>query len=290
MPRSPVLLATLLIQATVFHPALAQPVPDARPVAIREESVPSLSADSLNPDKPARKPYLSEEAAPNTLAILPPPPAGHSQAEAADRAAFTMTRALVGSPRWALATNDVAEGSTALLEDFACVLGQRLDKDRVPQLITLLDRARLDIARSTRAPKRHYRRLRPFIGNEQPICVEREAKLADSFSYPSGHSAQGWTYAMIMAALVPEKATQFMVRGRLYGESRVVCGVHWMSDVDAARINASAVFAALLGDAGFRADLERARTELAKALASEGTKPDAEICAREDAAARTPLL
>lgn len=251
---------------------------------------PSLSTDSLKPGKPELKPYLSEDTAPNTLAILPPPPGWHSPAEAADRAAFNTTRALVGSPRWKLATNDVAEGASALLENFACVLGQRIDVARVPRLIALLDRARLDIARSNRAPKLHYRRLRPFVGNDAPICVEREEKLANSFSYPSGHSAQGWTYAMIMATLMPEKATQFLVRGRLYGESRVVCGVHWMSDVEAARINASAVFATLLGDPGFRADLDRARSELTKTLASEGTKPDAENCARENTAATTPLL
>lgn len=291
MPRSSSFFAALLLLAALPLQATAQTKPDEPLRAKPEDSAaPSLSADSIRPDKPARRPYLSDEAAPDTLAILPPPPAWHSAAEAADRAAFTMTRALVGSPRWDLATNDVAEGASALLEDFACVLGQRLDTARVPQLIMLLDRARLDIARGNRAPKLHYRRLRPFIGNEATICVARNEKLADSFSYPSGHSAQGWAYAMIMAALLPEKATQFMVRGRLYGESRVVCGVHWMSDVEAARINASTIFAVLLGDPGFRADLEKARTELTKALASGGTKPSAEICAREEAAASTPLL
>ena len=54
------------------------------------------------------------------------------------------------------------------------------------------------------------------------------------------------TWALILAALVPEKATPILVRGRAYGESRIVCGVHWLSDVVAGRLTGTAVFAALM--------------------------------------------
>lgn len=276
----------LLFSLALLVPGLAEPIAKPNP----ESSAPSIASDPAKPDQPAYKHYLPEALAPSTVAILPPPPSGHSAAEAADKAAFAATRILQNTPRWALATNDVAEGTTALLDDFACVIGQRLEPNRIPALMTLLDRARLDVVRGVRETKRHYRRLRPFVGNQASICVEREQRLADSFSYPSGHASLGWTYALILASLLPEKATQFLIRGRLYGESRVVCGVHWMSDVDAARITASSVFAALQGNAAFRADLERARTELSKALATEGTKPEAAICAREEAAARQSLF
>ncbi|MGH1570525.1 acid phosphatase [Methylobacterium sp. P31] len=155
----------------------------------------------------------------------------------------------------------MSEGAAAVLENFACVLGTRIDQARVPAVINLLERARLDLARATRGPKIHYRRLRPFVGNEAPICVQRTQALADSFSYPSGHATQGWAYALILAALVPEKATAILARGRAYGESRIVCGVHWLSDVVAGRLTGSTVFAALMGDPAFRADLEKARAE-----------------------------
>ena len=287
--RAPVRLAALVALTLAVPPLQIVPV-KAEPAA---PASPATSAPSLEKDKlaaAAPKGYLSEEATPNLVAILPPPPAGHSAAEAADRAVYNATRAFRGSPRWALATNDVADGGAALLEDYACVLGQRIDQGRVPDLMRLLDRARIDIARATRVAKRRYRRLRPFVGNDLPICVARTAELADSFSYPSGHSGQGWAYGMIMANLMPEKATQFLVRSRLYGESRVVCGVHWLSDVEAARTGASALVAVLLADAEFRTDLERARADLKRALGGEGAKPDPTLCAREDAAARQPLL
>lgn len=288
MFRPPVRLAALLT-VLLATPLAAQGETPPQP-APPEKSAPALDRDRLTPAAPGSKAYLSEEAAPNLVAILPPPPGGHSVAEAADRAAFNATRAYQGTPRWALATDDVAEGSAALLEDYACVLGQRLDQTRVPDLMRLLDRARLDIARATREAKRRYRRLRPFVGNDAPICVARSPELADSYSYPSGHAGQGWAYGLIMANLMPEKATQFLVRSRLYGESRVICGVHWLSDVVAARTGASALVAVLLADAGFRADLERARTDLKRALGAGGPKPDPAVCAREDAAARQPLL
>ena len=91
-----------------------------------------------------------------------------------------------------------------------------------------------------------------------------------------------------MGGLRGGKATPLRVRGRRYGESRVVGGVHWMSDGVAARTNAAAVFAALMGHAGFRADLDKARTELKAALAGDGPTPDAAICRREEIAAREP--
>ena len=283
--RAPARLGGLLMLLLAAGPLRAQPAAPPEPAA---KSAPSLERDKLGTAAP--KGYLSEEATPNLVAILPPPPAGHSAAEAADKAVYNASRAYEGSPRWALATNDVADGGAALLEDYACVLGQRIDQARVPDLMRLLDRARIDIARATRVAKRRYRRLRPFVGNAAPICVARTPELADSFSYPSGHAGQGWAYGLIMASLMPEKATQFLVRSRLYGESRVVCGVHWLSDVEAARTGASALVAVLMTDSGFRADLERARSDLKRALGGEGMKPDPAICAREDAAARQPLL
>jgi len=277
------LLAALLAAA---GPAPAEDMPRPAPPGV----APSLGSDTLKPGKPAAKPYLADTALPDALKILPAPPAHDAPLDKADRAAFSSTRALKGSPRWEIASNDVAEGAAAVLENFACVLGTRIDQTQVPAVINLLERARLDLARATRGPKVHYRRLRPFVGNEAPICVQRSQALADSFSYPSGHATQGWAYALILAALVPEKATPILVRGRAYGESRIVCGVHWLSDVAAGRLTGTAVFAALMGDPAFRADLDKARTELRAALAGAGTAPDQATCTREADALREPPL
>lgn len=278
MPPALPTLVVLALTALLASPAAAAP-----------ESAPSIGAETLRPGKPAFKPYLAAGVL-DPVQVLPPPPAGRSTLERADRAAFEATRGLKGSARWTLAAEDVAEGAAAALDNFACVLGTRIDQARVPALIALLERARLDLARATRLPKVHYRRLRPFVGNDAPICVARTQALADSFSYPSGHATQGWAYALIVAALVPERAAAILARGRAYGESRVVCGVHWLSDVAAGHINGSAVFAALMGDAGFRADMDRARAEIRSALSGAVAAPDQAACTREADALREPAL
>ena len=280
LPALAVLIAATPVRAEdTPHPAPANP-----------QAAPSLGADTLKPGKPAVKPYLAETAGPDAIQILPPPPAHDAPLDKADRAAFVGTRALKGSARWEIAANDVSEGASAVLDNFACVLGTRIDQTRVPAVLNLLERTRLDLARATRGPKVHYRRLRPFVGNEAPICVQRTQALTDSFSYPSGHATQGWAYALILASLVPEKATAILARGRAYGESRVVCGVHWLSDVAAGRITGSSVLATLMGDPGFRADLDKARTELRGALSAGGAAPDQAVCTREADALREPPL
>ena len=284
MRRTP-LLPVLLLMVTAAAAEQAPPRPSPEP-----QAAPSLSADTLKPDRPAIRRYLASDALPDPVQFLPAPPAPHSSLDMVDRAAFTATRALKGGARWTLAANDVAEGAAAVLDNFACVLGTRVDQARVPAVINLLERARLDLARATRLPKVHYRRARPFVGNDAPICVQRTPALAESFSYPSGHATQGWAYALIMAALVPSRATAILARGRAYGESRVVCGVHWLSDVVAGRINGSAVFAALVGDAGFRADLDTARAELRAALSGDGARPDQAVCTMEADALREPAV
>ena len=184
---APAALALLLAVAARAEesPRPAPAAPSATPAA------PSLGADTLKPGKPAVKPYLADAAVPDAVQILPSPPAHDAPLDKADRAAFNSTRALKGTPRWELAANDVSEGAAAVLENFACVLGTRIDQARVPAVINLLERARLDLARATRGPKVHYRRLRPFVGNEAPICVQRTQALdRKSTRLNSSHSGE----------------------------------------------------------------------------------------------------
>ena len=130
------------------------------------------------------------------------------------------------------------------------------------------------------AAKQLYRRDRPFLHNPGNICIDRNGGIAKSFDYPSGHASLGWTAGLVVAQLSPETATQVLARGRAYGESRVVCGVHNMSAVEAGRTNAAGVFAALQGSAEYRDALDKARAELAAARTAGG-KPDAASCAQE---------
>ena len=68
-------------------------------------------------------------------------------------------------------------------------------------------------------------------------------------------------------------ADAILARGRAFGESRVVCNVHWHSDVVAGRFMGAATVARLHADPGFRAEIEDAKRELEAARRGGYTPP-----------------
>ena len=83
----------------------------------------------------------------------------------------------------------------------------------------------------------------------------------ENSSWPSGHAMLGWTYALLLAELVPEQADAVLLRGRQFGDSRVVCGVHYPSDVEAGRAVGAALVARLHAEPQFVADMAAAKAE-----------------------------
>lgn len=269
-------VAVLLTQLLPIPSAWAE---TAQPAAQGERVAVSQGGES--------KPYLTGAETPDMHAVLPPPPAAGSAAEAADRAAFQATRALKDTPRWVLAIHDADAKPKVLLSDFACALGLDLGSAETPRLQHLLGRTLGDVEIAFRAAKGDIKRQRPLVGNDLPICVPRDERLTESYSYPSGHATRGWVFALLLAELVPDKATAVLQRGRVYGESRVVCGAHFPTDVEAGRTVGAALVAALHGNAAFRSDLDAARAEVA-ALRSPPPSPPV-ACAAEAEAASTPM-
>lgn len=252
-------------------------------------STPAHAADPLEPATPEPG-YFTPATQPDATAYLPPPPQPGTVRQANDDQAFTATRALRGSPRWALATADANLHENALLHSFSCAAGLPLSTTNAPGLSALIHKMDVSEIADMRKSKAYWHRPRPFVGNSQPICTEKDrAHLATSGAYPSGHTMLGWSTALVLAELLPERATQILQRGRVFGESRIICGVHWESDVQAGYMLGSAEIAALHGSPAFRTDMDAARMELA-ALHSKAPKAAARSCAREqEAAEHSPL-
>jgi acid phosphatase (class A) len=229
---------------------------------------------------PRPAPYLPDAAAPDTLRILPPAPVAGTSRYEADRTVYLQTRGMKDSPRWDLARQDIDQ--RAILKDMACAVGVELTPAAAPRLTALVDRMAADVSRAVTRPKDFYGRKRPFLIDEGPICDTRTQSLEASPDYPSGHSSWGWAVGLVLAELAPDRASDILVRARAYGESRIVCGVHNLSAVEAGRTNAAAVVAALHGSPEFRADLEAARREVAAARKA-GPAPDPAACAAETA-------
>lgn len=224
--------------------------------------------------------FLTADTTPDAAALIPPAPKEGEARNDADWAIFKTTRSLEGSERWALAQNDDSYRPASLLKDFSCAVGAELTPDNAPALANILGKTTIDAGTAAQRAKEIYQRTRPYLHNAGSICIERSDGLAKSFDYPSGHASLGWVSGLVIAQIAPDRATPVLARGRAYGESRVVCGVHNMSAVEAGRTNGAAVFAALQGSAEFQAAMAAAKREVDAARAT-GRAPDSAACARE---------
>lgn len=229
--------------------------------------------------------YLAMGTAPSSLAIVPPPPAPGSAALARDEEAAKAAVAQHGSPRWELATKDAELKFPKAAETFSCALGVEISEQTTPRLYVLLRRTLVDNGLSTYPTKTLYQRARPFTQNSAPICTPaEEAELRKDGSYPSGHTAIGWGWALILAQAAPDRAEAVLARGRAFGQSRVVCNVHWLSDTDEGRMMGSATVAKLQSNADFQADLAAAAAEITAARAA-GKAPTRDCAAEATALA-----
>ena len=209
------------------------------------------------------KGYLEMTDLPSSLALVPPPPAGGSAAFARDVEVAEATFALRGTERWTLAQQDAVLEFPAAAGVFSDALGFEITEAETPYLYQLLRRTLTDAGLSTYTAKNNYARERPFMVNGEPIGTPQDEELLrKDGSYPSGHTAIGWAWALILCELVPERTDALLARGWQFGDSRSVCNVHWQSDIDTGRIMGAAAVARLHANGGFLADMEAARGEI----------------------------
>lgn len=227
--------------------------------------------------------YLGSEELPNSLTLIPPPPTPGSAALAHDEEVAENTFALRDTPRFALAASDFDLTLPVLIEHFACALDAEITKENAPYLFNLLSRSFSDLALSTYSAKDYYQRERPFQDNNEPIAVpEMKSALETDPSYPSGHSAIGWGFALNLSEIAPDRDAELIARGRAYTESRMVANHHWYSDVVWGRFMGAATVARLHADPTFLADLEAAKDEFA-AIRAKGAAPSRDCRAEAEA-------
>ena len=222
----------------------------------------------LTPDPGEVKGYLGARATP----IEPwfaPSPAVESLTMATDVQAYYAARRYAGTARAADASRDDIYLAFDIAARFAPTLGKRLDTSTTPTLIAMMDRVRMDASAVFKPVKKELDqggRTRPFVSFPDEFhCPIKYAKLAKSGSYPSTHAAMGWLWGAILAEIQPAKAGELLTRGIDFGDSRLVCGFHYPSDLAAGRLGAAALLVQLHNDPQFLKDLAAAKKELAKA-------------------------
>jgi len=232
--------------------------------------------------------YLTPKDLPNSLTLLPPPPGAESVAFTLDENIYRKTRVLRGTARWELATEDANMMFPQAAGIFSCALNAPISEEDTPHLYMLLRRTLTDAGLSTYTAKNQYKRTRPFAMYKEATCTpDQEKVLVTDGSYPSGHAAFGWAWALILTEVAPERTDAILARGLAFGQSRVICGVHWQSDVLEGRSIGAGTVARLHADPAFRSDLEAAKAELA-AVRVRGLKPTRDCKVEAEALALQP--
>jgi acid phosphatase (class A) len=143
---------------------------------------------------------------------------------------------------------------------FKPVFGVWLNPKELPVLAQLDAHLRNDASVAAGPLKAQFARARPYQTDAtlHPVCG-----LTDQpNSYPSGHALNGYLEALTLAEMVPKKRTEIMAWANHYAHNRLVCGVHYPTDVEASRSVAYALFGYMMATPKFRQDVAAAKMEV----------------------------
>jgi acid phosphatase (class A) len=226
--------------------------------------------------------FLGDEAIAQLTDAVPPAPVPGSVADLADKAASARFVALENGDRWLLATAHAELRPPLALQHFDCALGVRLGSAETPALGRLMARIFHDANSAAERVKARQARLRP-VGDDpsRRACQTLPPAARRSASYPSGSAAVATAYGEAFAALEPDRAEGVRRIGHEIGVSRVICAMHYPTDVAVGEQIGRDVAAKAVATPAFQADMAAARAELAAARRSGLTNPG---CAAERAA------
>lgn len=210
--------------------------------------------------------FLQADEVANSLELLPAPPQPGSILWMNDEAQYQWGKLQRNTPRGDQAAADARVGGDGVPNAFSEAFGIKISKETTPEIYKLVLGMREDAGDlATRAAKNYYMRVRPFAFYHETTCnPEQQQELSTNGSYPSGHTAIGWATALILSEINVDRQNEILKRGYEMGQSRVICGYHFQSDVDAARLVSSAVVARLHANKNFMAQLEKAKAEFAR--------------------------
>ena len=225
-----------------------------------------MVAKPVDPNaKPKPKPelvYLSKDFLANPGLIVPAPYAPDSVEGKADLEAAKAIQAKATPERIAQAAWDDTHEDVWLYTD---TIGAGFVESKLPATAKLFKGARNDQNIEGNVFKEFFHRSRPYeVDHAIKTCVTSYYGKAPR-SYPSGHTTLGYSLGVLLAHLIPEKADAILKRARDYGTSRVICGVHFPSDLPASQVLGTSIALELMKNPAFIDDFKAAKAELVAA-------------------------
>ena len=192
--------------------------------------------------------------------LLPPPPAAGSTAAQHDLQVVLTTQQTRTATDMAAAKADTEHS----VFRFADVLGSGIQPKALPKTTAFFERSAEFDKEAVKDAKNYWLRPRPAEVSSQvhPLAKEKP----NDWSYPSGHSTFGYTTAVLLANMLPEKRAAIFARADLYAQHRIVMGAHFPTDVEAGHLAGTVIAADILQDPSWKQDYEAARLELRHAL------------------------
>ncbi len=212
--------------------------------------------------------YFTKAQLPNMANILPAPPEFESARFVADQSQYLWGKLMrLDEERCAQAKRDAVYSMATIIEEFGGIFGLEITKEDTPEIYSILQDVCASCDSIYSDAKAHFNRMRPYAYyNEGTIVPEKEEKHRNEGSYPSGHTVLGWTSALLLADIntSPEAMEGLLTRGYEFGQSRVIAGYHWQSDVDAGRLAGTVLYQMIRNHERFIGQLARARAEFAE--------------------------
>jgi acid phosphatase (class A) len=232
------------------------------PTSRAEEDVAALSGSNNIFASDRDIAFLTEDEIPTGAKFLPLPPKPGEASFYNDWMRYEWGKTMRDTERGKQAREDAVHTLEYFAKIYAEPLGITISKENTPEIYKLLDRLLATTRLCNQKSRSRLMRVRPFVKFNEPTPVpEDEERLKTNSSYPSGHTTMGWAIALVLSEINPARQDEILKRGFEYGESRVIVGFHFQSDVDAARVITSALVNRLHANNEFVNQMQKAKEE-----------------------------
>ena len=209
--------------------------------------------------------YFTKAELPDMTKILPPFPEFESARFVADQSQHLWGKLMrQDEARAAQAQSDAVYSMQTAIDAYSPLIGLEITKDDTPAIYTILQDVCASCDSIYSGAKAKFNRQRPYAYyDEGTLIPEKEEKHRYEGSYPSGHTVFFWTSALLLSDISQsnEAMEALLARGYEFGQSRVIAGYHWQSDVDAGRMAGSVLYQLIRSHERFIEQLAKARAE-----------------------------